>query len=404
MLKGRGNNGAWRLVAGAMLAMVMALAPISAVGAEGTTAAAVQVTTVPELSRYSLSWVYDVKGKDPSIIMKSGVTYVTQEQLANMLIDMAWDVDARKGVVKVSGPNHTLSWSKGSKYAIVNGIKRKLSGAMLYQNGQFYLPLRDVISWAGGTVKAANARELVVAYAPLSVIGGDHSHWYWLRRDNGIVYSAIGSEMPHNIGKSSARGEQYVTLEARKLTNDSTLLTVHDNYGEPAMRNDIYKLIVYKDKLVQQSAAYYGGFHSYASADEAEGLAVMLNGSELQLARPDGSLQGKYDLKKLTGYTDEPFTVPYVSPSEGIALVRPYQTYLMLLVDLRTGKVIELYKDLLPVEEQKTLAEMMQYKYDFDYRGDRLEFVKRDGDKLIFNHGTLPVGAKTVQVTYTLKQ
>ncbi|GMK42243.1 hypothetical protein PCCS19_53020 [Paenibacillus sp. CCS19] len=395
----------------AVLTIIMVLSPIHVAGAEGTRTEAVmdQSASVAEqvspiMALYAPPWVYDFKGKDPSVLVKNGITYMAQEQLASMLTDMAWDVDVQKGIVKISGPNHTLSWAKDSKYAIVNGIKRKLSGALLYKNGQFYMPLRDVITWAGGTVKAANDRELIVAYTPLSVIGGDKNRWYWVRRDNGIVYSAVGSEMPYNIGKSSVQGYQSVSLEVKQLTNDSTLLTVTHVHGEPMLADDIYKLIVYKGKIVRQSAAYYYGFHSASSMNETEGQIVMLNGNELQLVRPDGSLQGRYDLEKLTGYKNEPFTVPYVSSSDGIALVEPYRTSIMLLVDLRTAKVIELYKELLPETEQKMLAEMKPYMNDFDYQGDRLAFVKRDGDTFVFNHGTLPVGEKTVQLTYTLKR
>jgi hypothetical protein len=410
MNEGRERQGARRMVLAAVLAMIMLLSPISRVGAEGTTSKAEEQSTVTTeqlssmLALYSSSWVYDLKGKDPSIFVKNGVAYMAQNQLAVMLTDMAWDIDVRKGIVNVSGPNHTLRLAKGSKYAIVNGIRRKLSGALLYKNEQFYLPLRDMITWAGGALKAANARELVVAYTPLSVIGGDKNGWYWVRRDNGIVYSAVGSDMPHNIGKSSVQGYQYVSMQVKQLGKDSTLLTVIHVHGEPMLADDIYKLIVYKGKLVRQSAAYYYGPHNAASMNEAEGYVVMLNGAELQVVRPNGSLQGRYDLTKLTGYKDEPFTVPYISPSEGIALVQPYKTYVMLLIDLRTGKVVELYKELLPEAERKMLEGMKANMNDFDYQGDRLEFVKLDGDTFIFNHGTLPVGEKNVQLTYTLKR
>ncbi|MBD3921152.1 hypothetical protein H8B09_20460 [Paenibacillus sp. PR3] len=356
---------------------------------------------IPAAALTSEVWSCNLQTKDSSIIVRQGVTYISQSQLAAMLRDLVWRVGTPSGSIQVSGPNHTLSLSMGSRYAVMNGVKRKMSGASFVQNGVQYLPLRDVVSWAGGTVNVDAQGKLTIAYTVRSMVIAGDSGTYWVRRDNGIVYTAAGSEMPHQIGRSKVRaGDQY-SIRITELAENSTLLSINHNYGSPTLKlnNDEYRLIVYRGMLVRESFVHYLGVQPIQYAEAGGGIAAMMNGTELQLVQPNGRLTARIDLLKLVneqltvdkpGYSfDKAFTLEYVSVEERIALVKPYSTYDMLLVDMNAGTVTELYKELLPQDEVEMMNRWKTEPTDFKYQGDRIAFERRDGNVLIFSHETL---------------
>lgn len=393
---------------------------MSTAAAGASVSARVVEAEIPAAALASEVWIYNLRDRDSSIIVRQGVTYMSQSKLAEILRDLVWKANSPSGAIQVSGPNHTLSWSKGSRYAVVNGVKRKMTGASFVQDGVQYLPLRDVVKWAGGTVNVDALGKLTIAYTVRSMVTEGDSGTYWVRRDNGIVYTAAYSEMPHQIGRSKVRaGDQY-SIRTTELAEGSTLLSINHNYGFPTLKldNDEYRLIVYRGKLVRESFVHYHGSHPIHYVEAEGGFAAMINGTELQLVQPNGRLTERIDLLKLVneqltvdkpGYSfDKAFTLEYISVEDRIALVKPYSTYDMLLVDMNAGTVTELYKELLPEDEVEMMNSWKTEPTDFNYHGDRIAFERREGNVLIFSHETLHdsstfTGERFTELRYSLQ-
>lgn len=316
-----------------------------------------------------------------------------------MLRDLVWSYDQRSGELNISGPNRTLSWKLNTNTAVINGKRKKMSTSLIQRKGSLSLPLRDLMDWAGGSIKLYKDNEVGVSYPILNVLSGDNKGWYWVRRDNGVIYTSVGSEMPHNIGQSAVRANQYAGMSVLQADVHSIVLQVNHNYGEPSLGNDIYKLYIYNGKLVRESRVTYYGASSVDSIKEVEGLTVMLEGSDLLLVRSNGTVAQKYDLKKL-GVLDEAYTVEYASATDGILLIRPFQTQSLLLIDPKRDAPIVLYKELLSKEEQD-FFEKWDKSPTMPPR-DGLQFVKREGNTFIFNHTGLSGDVEEPTLTYTL--
>ncbi|WP_438350447.1 hypothetical protein ACP8HI_07280 [Paenibacillus sp. FA6] len=153
--------------------------------------------------------------------------------------------------------------------------------------------------------------------------------------------------MPHNIGQSAVRANQYVGMSVIHADVHSVVLQVKHNYGEPSLGNDIYKLYIYNGKL---------------------------------------------------GGLDEAYTVEYVSATEGILLIRPFESRTLLLVDPNLDAPILLYKALLSKEEQISFEKWE--KNPTIPPEDGLQLVKRAGNTFIFKHSAL--SGTVDELTYTL--
>jgi hypothetical protein len=237
---------------------------------------------------------------------------------------------------------------------------------------------------------------------------GSEQQWFWVRRDNGIVYTSTGVEMPHWIGQTPVRAYDEYSIRAVKLAEGSTMLSIIHNYGPEGLKwnSDLYRMIVYQGKLMRQSLVHYGGLNPIHYPETAEGYAVFLDGNELQIVRPDGSLKQRINLKwpmDNSGYAyDVSCTVEYVSPSDGFALIKPYGISNMLLIDFRTKKAVELYKELL-TEEEAAIVDGGKIPSDMGNTTDQIDFVRRDGNDLVFKHKHLMDGTVS-ELRYTLNK
>ncbi len=347
-------------------------------------APATTIKTVPTVEIMPSMWEYDTKHTNNDFFIQNGTAYLSYTQASVMFQDLVWSYNQKSGILNVSGPNRTLSWKINSKTAILNGHQRQMSSPLLQRNGDIHLPLRDLLNWAGGTLKSSKNNKITVSYTILNAVSGDAKDgWYWVRKDNGIVYAAIGSEMPHNIGQSAVRANQFTEMSVTKADDHSIVLQLNHSYGEPLMYDDIYKLYIYNGKLVRESRVMYNGGSPRESIREADGFTIMLNGTDLLLVRANGTLEHQYDLKELGGL-DESYTVEYVSVADGILLIRPYVTQTLLLIDLQLDAPVALYKDLLSKEDQDYFEKFEQLPWMT--LSDGLQYVKRDGNLFTFKH------------------
>ena len=366
----------------------------------GTSSAAGTPDDPPPVNVPSYQWAYNIKQSNPEIALKKGTTFLSLNELSTLFSDLVLSYDQTTRYLIATAPNLRLKWRVGSSKALINDSVHAMSTAPFLKNGKLFVPLRDIVMVAGATMKLDTSGTLLVGYGPRSLLGGSPAGWYWVRKDNGNVYTAVGSEMPRRIGYSGVRVTQYGYLDVKKTGETSLLLTVTHSHGEPALGTDIYRLVVSGGKLVRETAVEYYGMARAQSVEEADGLLVLLDGSELQLVRPDGYVQERFDLKALGGY-DDTYTVEYASVEDRLLLIRPYIRGTTLLVDLRDGSAAALYKELLS-EEEITRIETTEPSPFVPDAADNLTFVKRDGDSFVFDYRNLFTGEQS-QLTYTLQ-
>ncbi|THF73044.1 stalk domain-containing protein [Cohnella fermenti] len=390
-------------VAGGPFALAQANGTHSAIAAEALSAIA--AAPLPESTIYSLypgGMSYDIRHPGDQLLVKNGVTYLSLKELSLAFRDIVWSADSR-GVLTATGPNRKLTWGAGSKIAYTNFGKTTMAAAPIRSNGQWYYPLKSLAAWAGGEVKLSNGGELFVDYTPKSILAGDPQGWYWVRRDNGIVYAAVGGELPHTIGWSNVRAYQYYGMTATKLEEgDTVLLAVYHVYGEPMLGTELYQLVIRDGKLDLQTKISYYGFHSTTSVETSEeGYHVLMGSGSVLLLDEAGEVAKKLDAALLMGEEQDSYTLEYISLEDGIALVRPYTSGLLQLVDLERGTRIALYRELLPAEEGELLDSWG--KLEFDYPTDRLSLVKREGNIFTFEHTAL-AGSEKSTLTYEWKR
>ncbi|WP_459954294.1 stalk domain-containing protein [Paenibacillus pini] len=348
------------------------------------------------------SWCFDPKHQDNQFFMKNGIAYISFKPLSEMFSDLIWTYDSKKGQLTIVGPNRKLSWKVNSKRAVFNGVPRTMSAAPTLKNGTLALPIRDLLQFVGGNIKGYPDGTMNVSYAVLNVVSGNTNTHYWVRRDNGIVYMNSGTDLPHTIGQTNVRANGYYTIHFSNLSNNSAMLTVNHNYGEPSMGNDIYKVFIHNGKVIRESkVSYYGMFPTISTA-QVDNMSVMLNGSELQLVNTEGIVKQRYDLKKLGGI-DESYTIEYASALDGILLIRPYGTQSLLLVDVKAGTRTVLYQELLSKEAQAPFE--LRDNDSMSASIADIRFVKREGNVFTFKH-TLNTTQEHVNelLTYTLKR
>ena len=231
-----------------------------------------------------------------------------------------------------------------------------MTSTPIQKKGEWFYPLKSLSTWLEVKVTLSPNKELHVNYTPLSIMAGDSTGWYWVRRDNGIVYTAIGSQLPHTIGWSNVRAYQNYDMSVTKLgAQGNVILNVTHNHGEPSLATDIYSLVIQDGKLSRQTAEMYYGFHNMKGIEKSkEGYYALLNHSVLLFLDRKANVVFSYDMASHLG-SEKSFTVEYASTEEGIAIVRPYTSATLLLVDLKKGKAVQLYKEHLSKEEQKVL-------------------------------------------------
>ncbi|NBD24598.1 hypothetical protein [Paenibacillus glycinis] len=368
-----------------------------------STAVGIAGAAVPvgEMSLYPNGRMYDLRKPGDQLLVKNSITYMSLKELAVVYSDYVWSIDGQ-GVLNVTGPNHKLSWGKTSRYAYTNSGTRMMASAPIKHNGEWFYPLKSISAWAGGTIRLYPSKELGVDYAPLSMVTGDSSGWYWVRRDNGIAYEAIGSELPHTIGWTNVRAYQYYGISETKLdAKGSVLLKIMHSHGEPSLAADYYSLVIQNGKLVRQTEELYYGFGNTQSIQKStDGYHVLLNKTGALFLDHAGNTVLGYDMGSLLG-SDKNFTIEYASVDEGIALVRPYAAATLLLVDMNKDTAVPLYKELLSAEEQQLLDTWPNNQ--FDYPTDKLKLIKREGNVFTFEHRAL-MGTGVETLSYTWKR
>lgn len=333
---------------------------------------------------------------------RSGRVYVPLRDLGTLLsLHTSWNPNTKS--IQVLGVGQEIVLRPNDSKAMVNGKSIKIDAPPIDKQGVTYVPLqlfasvlKVPLTWNAKTNTVST--NYTSPYLYTSVQGTP----FWFHKKDGSLYISTGSK-PISVGKTSMNIKEISTFTAAKLDAKSYLLQIHDNYGEPHINDVVFRAIVHKEKLALSSQVDYWGHHNHESIEKANNLIVMIDGKNLKLADAKGTVKASYQAKDLFG-EDDNFTVE--GAFDEYLLVRPYQKSLLHLFNTKTKQSVMLYKELMSESDpdRKIFEQMLSDGAikDPDYVGDRLYFVKKEGNTVHFKH-VEPFGTKETSYTYQLK-
>ncbi|GIO31221.1 MULTISPECIES: copper amine oxidase N-terminal domain-containing protein [Paenibacillus] len=329
-------------------------------------------------------------------IMENGTVYIPLRDLGDLLgLQAFWDIATKN--ISIAYPGTLITMPPGGKEAVINGKKVKLATPVRVIQGRTYVPLRFISESLGIQVQwMAAKRTVAITHSSPYVKGGGVNTAAWLNPKTGEVFISYPLNVkPQSVGKLNVDIKEFITgFEAQPLAGGGLMLRVVDNFGEPHIHNDVYTAYVKNNKILKQAKAYY--FKRFErSIVSYNNHPVLLDGKTLTVLDNDGNVLKTYDLPTLGG-KDEEYTV--AAMGDDYLLIRPNDTGLLTLVNLKDNTRVLLYKELLTPEEQE-----YSEKNDVPYFGDDLKFYEATADgKLVFYY-TNPFDGKERVLEYKRK-
>ena len=311
---------------------------------------------------------------------------------------VSWDAAAK--TVTMSYPEHLVTLKVGSPEAINNGKAIKLNAPLQVIKGHVYVPLRFFSESIGASVTWKQADNTVgINQKVIYKTGGSiQSGAAWLDTATGNLYTALGkSDIPQLAGKLKLDADiaGYWGLSTKAIGTSGLMVSILFNYGEPSVQFQSHAAYIKDHKLVKQAAAKY--FKRYEPNIVAmNNNPLLTDGKTLSLLDSSGATLEEYDLPKLGG-KDEVYAV--LGMGQGYLIIRPNQTGLLTLIDLKTGSATLLYKQFLSAAEQE-YAE----KNDIPYYGDELAFTGETSKGVLSFSYRSALDGKSYTYSYSLNK
>ncbi|QHW33404.1 hypothetical protein GZH47_23145 [Paenibacillus rhizovicinus] len=333
----------------------------------------------------------------------NGRVYIWIQDLRELFREVSL-VQARDGSrVTFAYPGVFAAFRPGSRSAVINGKTLQLDHeALILQRNRMYVSLREAALLLHAGLRYDPAQATVsITYGEHYVVSADSDEpdLFWLDPLTHRLYASKRGAPPILAGTTHAKLEGYGYLESERLDAHNVGVTLKDIYGEPGLGTNVFKFIVHQDKLVLESQASYYGSRNVDSLSRYSGGIVLVDGGSVLLAKPDGTVTQKADIAKMLD-SKEAMTVLYAA--DDALIVQLYDAQMLALVDLKKKTAALLYKRLLPADEQKRVEEQRKYSMDFDYDGDGLDFVRREGDTFYFTHADV-IGTGLSNYSLTLQ-
>jgi hypothetical protein len=313
----------------------------------------------------------------PEIV--SGTTFVPVRKISEILgIKLLWE--GKEKTAFMISPKGKVTFKLGVKKVSLNGIDSNLIAAPYIKNGKVYIPLRALVKAIGydlnlnrGVIEIkTNDVFIKSTYGELTV---------WVNYSTRTIYYSKGISIPIKVETALPKFKgkaETLKVSARQIT-DSIIVSIHDYYGDPLIREDNHQVLINDKKVVRKTFVENAGSKSSSEIISFNNYAVMLDASELFLVESSGEIIKKFDLEKLLQQGDS-YTVEGIY--EDLLLVRANTKSILVGYDLDTSRPIIFYKELLSVAEQKMIDEWDPM--DINYPGDQIMLIKREGNSLFF--------------------
>ncbi|MFC5470525.1 stalk domain-containing protein [Cohnella suwonensis] len=287
-------------------------------------------------------------------------------------------------------------WDARTRSITLQGIdkkitltKRALSGADFYsKNGRTYASLAFYSKNLGLTYNTYDAAKLIKLSSPYYYKSeGDHS--IWVDKKTTMLYYAKGTRQPLPINKTNLTFLEQATFAdatVKELSQGVVYMRVTENYGEPSLNFDTYQALIKNGKVVKQQNKSFHGWRDHEDVEFVDQGVLFNDGDTATIYGKDGSAALVADLTESLGF-EGPFVVEAVQ--DRFWFVREYRSSKLSLLDIRSGKSILLYKQLLNPDEIAILDEQKSpaigENVEFNTFGDHLTFKKIDmAKKLVY--------------------
>ncbi|REK71296.1 copper amine oxidase N-terminal domain-containing protein [Paenibacillus paeoniae] len=331
-------------------------------------------------------------------ILQNGSALLPLREIGTLLNSKTTWIPEGKRIV-ITNPETRIELTLGSKQAKVNGKNMAMRTTPYNKNGVVYVPIRFIgeafgakVAWHDKERRVNLDLEAKYVYAVQGAAA------YWLEKKNGKLYVAENADSVKLISDTKAEVLGYSEFTIDSLSDKVKVLQVYDNYGEPSVHSNTFKMVLVNHKLVLEAKAYNFGHQNRNIARSKGNHALLMNGANLYEVNLDGKLVGEYDLKAITGYEDDNFQVEWYD--DHYMVVRPERTGWLTLVDRKTKETTLLAKALLDEEHWKIYQSLDQFSPEF-YQWDGLKVIEIKDNKLLLEH-YLFLGNKTTEYTFNL--
>ncbi|PWW02870.1 hypothetical protein DFQ01_108147 [Paenibacillus cellulosilyticus] len=310
---------------------------------------------------------------------------------------MFWDIKfvrQKDGSLLIQNPDITAVLTQDSSWITLNGAKMKRGGPILTMlNGKPYLALGELASLLGQRVTYdAKTRTIDFDYKGRYFKGYPNENiTVWINQTEGQLYMSEGDEHPRQIAAIGKLGDDRFSAYAEMVSEDNIVITVNDHYeSRSSDQYKTYHLLFYKGELVRQTATDMEHDRTVQAGD----YILLPDGDQVLWVRPDGTIEKAIDYVGILG---EQATIVYAD--QDIILFQTVANHLHVLYSLNDQSTVYLYKELLPLMEQRMIEK--------DGYSDDLTFLGRDGDTLKFIHRFIAIDGfdgPSTEYKYDLKQ
>ncbi|MFF2886149.1 copper amine oxidase N-terminal domain-containing protein [Paenibacillus sp. NPDC057967] len=331
-------------------------------------------------------------------ILQNGTTQLPLREVGTLLNSKTTWIPEGKRIV-ITNPQTRIELTLGSKQAKINGKNVAMRTVPYNKNGVVYVPVRFISEAFGAKVTWHDKERRVnidVEAKYLYVTQGATS--YWVEKTNGKLYSASNADAIKFIADTKAEVLGYSEFTVDPLSDNVHVLQVYDNYGEPGIHNNFFKMVLVNQRLVLESKAYTAGHPNRNIARSAGNHALLMNGAILYEVSLEGKLVGEHDLKAITGYQEDNFQVEWFD--DNYMVVRPERTGWLTLVNRKTEETTLLAEAVLDEETWKIYQSLDQFSTEFN-QWDGLKVIEIKDNKLILEH-YLFIGSKTTKYEFNL--
>lgn len=292
-----------------------------------------------------------------------------------------------KRIVMNSAEAH-IQMQLGSVEAVVNDGPYTMPAMPDNRDGVVYVPVRFVSEALGATVNWVEEDQRVDLFFEDDYLFAERwTRGYWIHKASGDLSVSENAAPAASVGRTSVEIKEYGGLRVSALSPAVDVLTVTDNYGEPHLNDDVYKLVVNSGKVTLETKVHYWGHHPIRNSDKAANSnALLIDGTVLYEVDAAGAVAAEHDLRALTGYEDKAFQVEWYD--EQIMAVRPHDTGWLTLIDRKSGaatKLIDRLGNKAQLDAYKELQELDPNSMEFA-NWDGLKVLGRDGSTLKLSH------------------
>lgn len=337
-------------------------------------------------------------------ILENGSVYLPLRATGTAIQSRTTWIPEGKRIVVVD-PDTRIEMTLGSKRATVNGVARDLPAMPKNVDGVVYVPVRFVSEAMGIEVNwvPKERRVELGLQQPPYLFAERGTKGYWIDRGTGALYLSDNAAAAKLVADTNVEIKEFGGMFVESLSANVEIVTVGDNYGEPHLNDDVYKIVVKDGAKTLETKTHYWGMHPIRNVPRsASGNPLLLDGAKLYEIALSGQVVAEHDLRALTGYEDDAFQVEWYD--DEIMVVRPHYSGWLTLVDRQTNETTRLVDGIAAADQLEAYRAMAgSNELEFS-QWDGLQVVGREGDALKLKHTWFLATDAPKDVSYDLKK